>query len=66
MMVAVIIYLIFLLIYSFFSAIFFYHLNEFGNIGDACSPMKVAYLVASSIIIIFTIISLIIAGGFYA
>ena len=63
MIAPIIIFIIALVIYSVYSAIFFYHLNEFGYVGDACRPMKGVYTVISLIIIVTTIALLLIAGG---
>lgn len=63
---SIIAYIVFLIIYYIFSAIMFYHLKEFSYVGDACKPMRVAYSVASIIIIISSIILLTIAGGINA
>lgn len=61
-----VVYFIFLVIYVIGSAILFYHLNEFGYVGDACRPMTVAYTVASLVIVILTFVALMIAGGVHA
>ncbi|EKD56437.1 MAG: hypothetical protein ACD_58C00191G0004 [uncultured bacterium] len=63
MIIPIIIYFIFLIVFVIFSAIIYYHLNEFGYVGDACRPMMVAYSVTSLTIILLTIISFIVAGG---
>lgn len=66
MILPIILYIIYLIGFGVYTAIFFYHLNEFGYVGDACRPMMVAYSIISILLIISTIVSLIVIGGINA
>lgn len=66
MFTSIIIFIIGVIIYAIFSAIFFYHLNEYQTAGDACKPMMAIYTTLSILIILITFILLFIARGFNA
>jgi hypothetical protein len=66
MLLPILFYLFFLIIYGVFSAIFIYHLNEFGYHGDASRPVLAAYFVLTIIIIIITVVLFILARSISA
>lgn len=57
MLASIIIFIIGVIIYAMFSAVFFYHLNKYQTAGDACKPMMAIYTILSISIIFAVFIS---------
>jgi len=55
-LISLIIYFLFLLAFAIYSAFAIYHLWQFGYVGDLCKPVAIGYLIASGVIIFFTLI----------
>lgn len=58
----ILIVIITLVIYGIYSAIFIYHINEFGYLGESSKLIKYIYLIWSVVIISTTILLLVIGG----
>jgi len=52
----IIAYLIFLIAFSIYSYFALYHLQEYGNIGDASKIVLVSYIFLSAAVVIITFV----------
>ena len=55
-LIALLVYSLFLLAFAIYSAFAIYHLWQFGYVGDLCKPVAIGYLVAAGAIIFFTLV----------